>query len=290
MKNRSTLYSSLVKRSSSHLHHFIHRLCPKGDEQLHFILVNDAERTKQNQTKSAHSAHSLNSSGDKQAVLLHKPLLLLEKQVPRIELLSKNNKSIHLLSQNAKGYAVFMEINRRDERTREIKEIRAQFIDVDLNKISEQYPTREQLKERIKQLRSDPLERIQSIAIKKGKQGQYLLKAHRAEDRVALLKKSFLKKHWHQIKNAMIVETKNGYHIYWVIQGGSVNKFVPIQKALASKFGSDPMITNLTRVMRIPGFYHMKNPDKPYLVKVIHSGRKQPFTQEELIHTLLLKP
>ncbi|MEC0271417.1 DNA-primase RepB domain-containing protein [Paenibacillus anseongense] len=290
MKNKPTQYSTLVQRSSSHMHQFIHKLCRKGDEKLHFILVHDAERSKPNQTNSAHSAHSLNSSNDKQAVLLHKPLLLLEKQVPHMKLISKNNKSIHLLSQNAKGYAVFMEINRRDEKSREIKEIRAQFIDVDLNKISEQFQTKEQLKARIKQLKSDPLERIQSITIKKGKQGQYLLRAQRAEEQVAQLKKTFLKKHWQQIKNAMIIETKNGYHIYWVIQNGSISKFVPIQKALASKFGSDPMITNLSRVMRIPGFYHLKNPDKPYLVRVIHSGRKQPFTQEELIQTLMLRP
>jgi hypothetical protein len=50
------------------------------------------------------------------------------------------------------------------------------------------------------------------------------------------------------------------------------------------------MIRNLSRVMRLPGFYHMKNPSKPFLVRVIHWGRKKPFSQEELINTLHLKP
>jgi hypothetical protein len=290
MKHRSTLYSRLVQRSSSHVHHFIKKLCSKGSERLHFILVNDAERNKYSYTFSSNASHSSNSSNNKQAILLHKPLILMEKLVPQIKLISNNNNTIHLLSQNARGYAVFMEINRRDAKDREIKEIRAQFIDLDLNKISEQFETKEQMKQKIKLIKSDPLEQLQSITIKKDKQGQYLFKAQRTEHRIAQLKKEFLKKHWNHIKNAMIIETKNGYHIYWVIQGGSISKFVPIQKALVKKFGSDPMITNLSRVMRIPGFYHMKNPDKPFLVRVIHWGRKSPFTQEELINTLTLRP
>jgi len=88
----------------------------------------------------------------------------------------------------------------------------------------------------------------------------------------------------------MIVETKNGYHIYWVIKDGSIDKFVPIQKTLAQKFNSDPMITDLSRVMRIPGFYHMKDPKRPFLVRVIGWGRKNRFTQDELIHTFALQP
>jgi len=88
----------------------------------------------------------------------------------------------------------------------------------------------------------------------------------------------------------MIIETKNGYHIYWVLQGGSISKFVPIQKALAKKFSSDPMITNLSRVMRIPGFFHMKNPQSPFMVRVRQFGRKKPFTQAEIIRSLALGP
>ncbi|WP_373228918.1 DNA-primase RepB domain-containing protein [Cohnella sp.] len=221
---------------------------------------------------------------------LQKPLNLMERLIPQINLISKKNKLIHLLSQNARGYAVFMEINYRETKDSDFKEIRAQFIDVDLNKISEKLNTRDQVKQKIKSIKSNPSEQILLTTIKRNKQGQYRLLAHRTEQRIAQLKKVFLKKHWNRIRNAMIIETKNGYHIYWVIQGGSISKFVPIQKALAQKFGSDPKITNLSRVMRIPGFYHMKNPDRPFLVRVRQLGRKKPFTQEELINKLALNP
>ncbi|MDD9270915.1 DNA-primase RepB domain-containing protein [Paenibacillus sp. GCM10023248] len=288
MTTKTTPYSRRMQRSSSQMHRFINKLCVKGNEHLRFLLVHDSERDRRDHANSAHSLNSLNTAGGKQAIPLHKPLLLLEKQVPQIRLISKQNKPIHLLSHNAQGYAVFMEINRRGN-DGDIAGIRAQFIDVDLNKVSGKFPTRELLRHTIKRLKSDPAEKLASINITRSKQGDYVLKAQRTEARVTQLKQEFLRKHWHHIKKAMIVETKNGYHIYWPLLSGSVGPFVPIQKALSDKFGSDPMITNLTRVMRVPGFYHMKDPVKPYMVRVIHWGREGSFTQEELIRSLGLR-
>ncbi|REE67591.1 putative DNA primase/helicase [Paenibacillus taihuensis] len=95
-------------------------------------------------------------------------------------------------------------------------------------------------------------------------------------------------KHRKLIRGSLIVETKNGYHIYWAIKNGALSRFVPIQQALVRKFNSDPKITDLARVMRVPGFYHRKNPSSPYLVRVKRWGRKRPFTQAELIRRLTL--
>ncbi|OME76913.1 hypothetical protein BK120_27620 [Paenibacillus sp. FSL A5-0031] len=272
-------YSRNSQRFSSHTRHFIKKLGCKQNEQLHFILVHDAK----NKNKR------FSSSSNHPAMTLHKPLNLLERLTPQITLFSKRNKLIHVLSQNKRGYAVFMEINYRETRASDFKKVRAQFIDVDLNKISVHLDTKEQVKQMIKSIQSDPAELLQSITVKRNKQGQYHLLALRKKQRVAKLKNAFIKKFRSQIKDSMIIETKNGYHIYWVLQSGSVNKFVPIQKALAKKFSSDPMITNLSRVMRIPGFYHMKNPKNPFMVKIRQLGRKKPFSQEEIIHSLALE-
>lgn len=248
MKPDQTPYSTLVRQSSRQTHHFIKKLHYNENESLHFLLVHDAGRNKRSYTASSYG------SNHKRAIHLRKPLKRLEKRIPQLMLYANNNKPVHVLSQNANGYAVFMGINYGGIKDSEIKEIRAQFIDVDLNKISGRFNTIE------------PKKRIQK------------------------LKKQFLNKHWSRIKDAMIVETYNGYHIYWAIIGGSITKFVPIQKALVRKFNSDPAITNLARVMRIPGFYHMKNPDRPFLVRVIRWGRKKPFSQDELIDALSLRP
>lgn len=278
--SRSSRPPRSLRHYSSHTRHFIKKLGCKPNELLHFILVYDPKHKNKVYSRSSYYP----------AMTLHKPLKLLEKRTPRMTLFSKKNELIHILSQNKKGYAVFMEINNRETWKSEFKKIRAQFIDVDLNKISEQFHTNEQAQQRIESLQADPAEQLASITLKKNKQGQYRLLAERTRERVAYLKKAYIKKHKRRIKDTLIIETKNGYHIYWVLQGGSISKFVPIQKALAQKFSSDPVITNLSRVMRVPGFYHMKNPESPFMVRIKQWGRKKSFTQKELVRSLALKP
>jgi Family of unknown function (DUF5906)/RepB DNA-primase from phage plasmid len=55
-----------------------------------------------------------------------------------------------------------------------------------------------------------------------------------------------------------------GVHIYWLIDDLPLTQFTPLQKALAAKFGSDPSIHNVDRVLRLPGLFHCKS--KPQLV------------------------
>lgn len=58
-----------------------------------------------------------------------------------------------------------------------------------------------------------------------------------------------------------VIESSPGkWHVYWLV-GDSfpLDRFKPIQKAIAAKFSTDPQISNLSRVMRLPGFAHNKN-------------------------------
>lgn len=69
---------------------------------------------------------------------------------------------------------------------------------------------------------------------------------------------------------SMTVQSKNGQHNYWFVrlgEGEDTTDFTPMQKALAKKFGTDPKISNLGRVMRMPGFLHQKG--EPFLVRLI---------------------
>lgn len=265
---------------NSHAYRFMQKLGCKPNDRLHFLLVRDDKKT----------PRRFSASTNIPAMLLHKPFHSLEKLVPRMTLFSKKNKRINALVKNRKGYAVFMEINARETTKSPFQAVRAQFIDVDLNKVAVTVPAKEQIQQQLKTIMADPLEQFQSIEITQNKRGHYRLLAQRTAKRVAGLKKQFISKHQSSLKDTMIIETKNGFHVYWVIQGGSVGNFVPIQKALARKFSSDPLITNLSRVMRIPGFYHMKNAESPYLVKVKQWGREKPFTQEEIVELLGLTP
>lgn len=77
------------------------------------------------------------------------------------------------------------------------------------------------------------------------------------------------------LKNApapsLIVESSpHKYHVYWVLadpEPVTGNWFTDQQKRLIKLFGSDGVVHDLPRIMRYPGFYHLKN--DPFLVRVV---------------------
>lgn len=68
----------------------------------------------------------------------------------------------------------------------------------------------------------------------------------------------------------IIVETSpNKFHCYWLIEEGlAVGDFKKYQVALANKFNGDISVHNPSRVLRLPGFYHVKDLNKPFMVRV----------------------
>lgn len=70
------------------------------------------------------------------------------------------------------------------------------------------------------------------------------------------------------LQPSFVVESSPGkYHVYWLIDDCSLDKFSDYQKALAETFGGDPSVTDLPRVMRVPGFLHQKDPNSPFQVR-----------------------
>jgi RepB DNA-primase from phage plasmid len=65
----------------------------------------------------------------------------------------------------------------------------------------------------------------------------------------------------------MIVSTSPGkFHVYWLMKDAPLDQFKETQKRLLSLIGGDPNVCDLPHVMRLPGFTHQKQPDKPFLV------------------------
>ncbi len=78
---------------------------------------------------------------------------------------------------------------------------------------------------------------------------------------------SFLEKF--PIKPHMVVETSPGcFHAYWKIGNAPIDRFSDIQKQLAKKFGSDPKVCDLARVMRVPGTFNTKR-EKRFMAKIV---------------------
>lgn len=81
----------------------------------------------------------------------------------------------------------------------------------------------------------------------------------------------------------VIVETSPGkFHAYWVCSGIPLERFKPLQRALAALIGSDASVCDLPRCMRLPGYLHQKDPSAPHLVQIIASDRNANYSSDEI--------
>lgn len=67
------------------------------------------------------------------------------------------------------------------------------------------------------------------------------------------------------------VESSPGkYHLYWLLdrtsKASSPEEIKAAQLGIAEKYGSDKSAADAVRVLRLPGFFHLKNPDEPFMV------------------------
>lgn len=62
---------------------------------------------------------------------------------------------------------------------------------------------------------------------------------------------------FNSLPHAIVKTSEEHWHCYWFCQL-PLPAFSPIQKGVAIKFDGDPSISNLGRLMRLPGFYHRK--------------------------------
>lgn len=74
----------------------------------------------------------------------------------------------------------------------------------------------------------------------------------------------------------IIVESSPGnWHAYYrTADGFPLDKFTPVQEAIAEKFGTDKNVKDLPRVMRLPGFFHNKG--EPFMTRITHLDAERP--------------
>ena len=66
---------------------------------------------------------------------------------------------------------------------------------------------------------------------------------------------------------AAIVHTSRGkFHAYWQVSDIAIGQFSDVQKAVIRTLGTDKNIHDVTRIMRVPGFAHVKDPIDPQSV------------------------
>lgn len=68
---------------------------------------------------------------------------------------------------------------------------------------------------------------------------------------------------------SLIVETKRGYQAYWIARGAKAEHWNAIVlERLVPYFGADANARDVCRILRVPGFMHVKDPTDPFLVRV----------------------
>ncbi len=83
------------------------------------------------------------------------------------------------------------------------------------------------------------------------------------------------------LKPHIIVQSSPGrWHLYFLVDGVALEDFGVIQAALADLYGTDSTITDLCRVMRLPGFFHRKG--HPVQVELIETGDALPYTWAQI--------
>jgi hypothetical protein len=88
---------------------------------------------------------------------------------------------------------------------------------------------------------------------------------------------------------SMVVTTGRGLHLYYLCRDIPLDQFCALQETLIDKLGTDPAVKDLPRVMRLPGTLHLKNPNRPLLVK-LHKGLVRQWTVSALLAKLEALP
>ncbi len=87
----------------------------------------------------------------------------------------------------------------------------------------------------------------------------------------------------------LIVNTSPGkYHYYWLTECDDSYQWSIVQQKMVSEYGSDNSAKDLARILRVPGFYHLKDPKKPHLINYIKL-KNEPYKWQDIVNAFLGK-
>ena len=87
----------------------------------------------------------------------------------------------------------------------------------------------------------------------------------------------------------IVVETSPGkFHRYWLTHGGkdALAEFKTVMTTMVEQYGSDPNARDLARVLRLPGFFHQKDPQNPFMVSIVEATNAQPYTWTKITDSI----
>jgi hypothetical protein len=87
-----------------------------------------------------------------------------------------------------------------------------------------------------------------------------------------------------ELPPSVIVYTKNGVQALWPVHDASLDpeRYKETELGIITRFCGDQNAKDIARVLRMPGTYHVKNPDDPYLCTVMYQDDEVVFSEEEV--------
>ena len=77
------------------------------------------------------------------------------------------------------------------------------------------------------------------------------------------------------------------YHIYFALKGEvTLEQWTALQRCLIRRYHSDKAMTDSARVLRVPGYQHLKDPDNPMMYYLIQGEKEVRYTFDELAKAL----
>lgn len=71
------------------------------------------------------------------------------------------------------------------------------------------------------------------------------------------------------LKPSLIVETRNGYHMYYFARDATPDNYKLICNGVSDHFHCKDRLSDVTRILRTPGYYHHKT-SEPWLVRALN--------------------
>lgn len=85
---------------------------------------------------------------------------------------------------------------------------------------------------------------------------------------------------------SMIIETKRGYQAYWFTRDAKPEHWdYIVLERLVPYFGSDANARDLCRIMRVPNFWHLKDPSDPFRIRKVWE-HKVFWTEHQFVNIL----
>lgn len=85
------------------------------------------------------------------------------------------------------------------------------------------------------------------------------------------------------IQPTFIVETKRGYHVYWEALDATIANYPGIETGIAEFLCADKQLATPAHMLRAPGFYHLKDPKNPFLVKTIWKNQDNKYNESLML-------